>query len=505
MKFELKKINFKKLFSENKKRFYLCCIFFLILIFLLIKSFAYPKNYIVYVENQALYEELSSYQKFSKMKKFKLISSPQKMKFIGSVPIILANISLEKDFNLNPEEKMPNQVFYKIEENVFYPSVESDFSLPSSKVKNVLSPDFSISISSLDNIPEKNRAVKIDGLYGSDEKYPLVENVYLACTFFNKKYQSKIEDFLNSYFTYENRKFSLVDSSERKTLFVASVGDIMVARGIQESLIYNEKGLEKVFSDTLPILQSNDITIGNLEGVVTNSSKNAIKTYTFKFNHKVLDPLKKAGFNYFMITNNHCYDYGEAGFKDTLKALSDYGIPFSGAGLNKKEAEKFYTVEKKNQKVSIISCGAYPVERSGFNGKKTATATETRAGILWESDELVESVKLEKEKGNLVVVNVHGGEEYVFHPNKSQRSFYEKLIDAGASVVFGSHPHVLQATEWYKNGLIVYSQGNFIFPGMEGMNGATESEILRLGFVKGKLAYVEQYPCKLSFTGVKLK
>ena len=104
-----------------------------------------------------------------------------------------------------------------------------------------------------------------------------------------------------------------------------------------------------------------------------------------------------------------------------------------------------------------------------------------------------------------MVVNVHGGEEYVFRPNKSQRSFYEKLIDAGASVVFGSHPHVLQATEWYKNGLIVYSQGNFIFPGMEGMNGATESEILRLGFVKGKLAYLEQYPCKLSSTGVKLK
>ena len=102
-------------------------------------------------------------------------------------------------------------------------------------------------------------------------------------------------------------------------------------------------------------------------------------------------------------------------------------------------------------------------------------------------------------------MNVHGGEEYHFTPNKNQISQYQKLCDSGADVVFGSHPHVLQRNEWYKNSLIVYSQGNFLFNGMEGMNGATESEIVRLGILKGRIAYCEVYPAKIGANSVSLK
>lgn len=145
---------------------------------------------------------------------------------------------------------------------------------------------------------------------------------------------------------------------------------MMVARGVQEILLSGPDGIQKVFRDTLPILQSNDIMIGNLEGVITDSLKNAAKTYTFRFNKKVLPELKRAGFNYLMQTNNHCYDFGEEGFRETMLALKEYGIPTSGAGMNINEAQKFYTTSIKGQEFSIISCGAYPVERSGFDGKK---------------------------------------------------------------------------------------------------------------------------------------
>jgi len=298
---------------------------------------------------------------------------------------------------------------------------------------------------------------------------------------------------------------TFVSPEDQKTLFIAGVGDIMVARGLQDVLINDPDGLKKVFSTTLPVLQSNDLTIGNLEGVVTESSAKANKTYTFKFKKAVLPFLKDAGFNYLMQANNHCYDYGESGFKDTLAALDEYSVPTSGAGLNEEEAAKFYNTEIKGQKVAVISCGAFPVEQSGFNGKTTATATQTRAGILWEGETLLKSIAEQKAKGNFVVVNVHGGEEYRFTPTQSQRRLYEALCSAGADVVFGSHPHVLQSVEWYGKSLIVYSLGNFLFNGMEGMPGATESEIVRLGIVDKRIAYCEIYKAELKGKTVTLK
>ena len=155
--------------------------------------------------------------------------------------------------------------------------------------------------------------------------------------------------------------------------------------------------------------------------------------------------------------------------------------------------------------IYVISCGAFPVERSGFNGEKTATATESRAGILWQSDDLLEDIKTEKKAGYFVIVNVHGGEEYHFTPSKKQRSFYEALCDSGADVVFGSHPHVLQPTEWHGKSLIVFSMGTFIFNGMENMRGGTDSELVKIGVLDGRIAYVEQYPAKIKNNGVRLK
>ena len=102
-------------------------------------------------------------------------------------------------------------------------------------------------------------------------------------------------------------------------------------------------------------------------------------------------------------------------------------------------------------------------------------------------------------------MNIHGGSEYVTKPTKSQRTLYEKVCDAGADVVFGSHPHVLQPIEWYGNSLIVWSLGNFVFPGMDEMPGATDTMIVRLGFVDGRLLYYEKFPAYIDNTAVRLK
>lgn len=448
-------------------------------------------------------EKISDIITDKKTKKNKTIKLVSKSNFINNIlsenPLSLCGATVEKNTSFNFSglpENSENEKYFLISKNNYLPCVVSDFS---SDVK-INDPGVTVSISSSENMPENCRALKVDGKYAGEENYALEQKVYAQCNVILTSYNNEIFKLCENIFKSEN-----ISKNRESPVFIASVGDIMVARGAEEVLINDKKGLEKIFGRTLSILQNNDLTIGNLEGVVTTNTKNATKTYTFKFRKAVLEPLKKAGFNYFMQTNNHCYDYGEEGFKDTLAALQEYGIPTSGVGKNAEEAAKFYHTEIEGVKFAIISCGAYPVERSGFNGEKTATATESRAGILWQNEKLFEDIKKEKAAGNFVIVNIHGGEEYQFVPNKKQRALYEKLIDSGASVVFGSHPHVLQPTEWYNDGLIVYSMGNFVFNGMEGMYGATESEIVRLGLLNGKIAYVEIYPAKLSGYTVDLK
>lgn len=430
----------------------------------------------------------------------KLSGTAKQIPFLGKIEVCAATVTREESLLLLESQQAPaNITKYPIQKTVLVPSVEAEFDKRSNKgpaQPSIFSPGLSVSITKPEDLPEKKRALPVDGLYAGDEKYALTLTSYAVCTVYIEKFAPAIREWCEQTFTC---------AESPKTSFAAAVGDIMVARGIEDVLIKNPDGLKKVFSTTLPVLQNNDITIGNLEGVVTDSSRAATKTYTFKFKKAVLPFLQKAGFTYLMQANNHCYDFGEAGFKDTLSALAEYNIPTSGAGLNEEEAARFYHTEVKGQKFAIISCGAFPVEQSGFNGKKTAAATKTRAGILWEGETLLQNIEKEKAAGNFVIVNVHGGEEYRFFPAKEQRALYESFCDAGADVVFGSHPHVLQPIERYNGSLIVYSLGNFLFNGMNEMPGATDSEIVRLGIYGGKILYTEIYPAKLGTNGVALK
>ena len=422
--------------------------------------------------------------------------------YFATASVTVASIRIENNLPLLPQQSDENETCYPLSERYILPCVPADFS---SKGMNVLDPNLELSFCDENELPEGWRALPVDGQYAGEEDYVLsvTQSAVVKVFVHQKKVEEALHTWCEKTFVFEDDAVS--DAQDKGPVFIASVGDIMVARGAQEIMMNYADGLERVFGTTLPLLQNSDFTIGNLEGVVTDSWNNATKTYTFKFKKQVLPYLMQAGFDYLMQTNNHCYDYGESGFKDTLKAFAEYNIPSSGIGYNAEEASQFYHTTVKGLPLAVISCGAFPVEQSGFNGKKTATATETRAGILWQSDELLEKVREEKQAGNVVIVNVHGGEEYHFTPSKSQREFYEALCDSGADIVFGSHPHVLQPTEWYNGSLIVYSMGNFVFNGMDGMYGATDSEVVRVGFLGNKIAYVEQYPAQLTDATVTLK
>ena len=109
-----------------------------------------------------------------------------------------------------------------------------------------------------------------------------------------------------------------------------------------------------------------------------------------------------------------------------------------------------------------------------------------KPGTLWLDEAGLEVAARGFSGGAFNIAMVHGGEEWNARPFPEQKRLYRELIRAGADVVIGSHPHVLQGMEAFHGGLIVYSLGNFLFPGMEGTGGGQDSAILKIGVVDGK-------------------
>ena len=279
----------------------------------------------------------------------------------------------------------------------------------------------------------------------------------------------------------------------------AAVGDIMPGRGVDWTLTGFDDGIERIFSDTLPLLQSADITLGNLETVISRAGERLAKSYNFRSPPEVLGPLEDAGFDYLSLTNNHCFDYGPEGFLDTLDSLESAGILTSGAGKNESEASKHVEIQRGGITFRILSMGAYPREANGFDGSRTARAVGEKPGILWADSpgavgKILEGVSTPE---SFDIVMVHGGREWQSLPSPDQVALYRSFVDNGADLVLGSHPHVLQPMEAYRGKIIAYSLGNFIFPGMEETLYGEETMILRVGITGTDTAYVEVHPVRI--------
>jgi poly-gamma-glutamate synthesis protein (capsule biosynthesis protein) len=166
--------------------------------------------------------------------------------------------------------------------------------------------------------------------------------------------------------------------------------------------------------------------------------------------------LAGAGFNILSVANNHVGDWGRDAYADTLSRLKENEIAYTGGGMNYQEAEEPTIIERNGMKIGYL----------GFSdvGPDWMQATDADAGLLLASDPNFDSIiqNAAKQVDDLVV-SFHWGVEYQNNHNDRQEYLAHKAIDDGAKLVIGSHPHVPEDTEVYKNGFIAYSLGNFIF------------------------------------------
>lgn len=207
------------------------------------------------------------------------------------------------------------------------------------------------------------------------------------------------------------------------------------------------------------VLSSADVAMVNLECPITTRGTRIEKPYNFRMKPRYVKALTSAGIDIVNLANNHIYDYGDIGLFDTISYLDSVGILHVGAGRNKARAHA--PVVRSVRGIRIAFLGYY-------GGGEAPKATSRRAGVADRDIEGIASdvAGARKESGaDYVVVSLHWGTELADAPDPGQIQFAHNVIDAGANLVIGHHPHVLQGIERYKSGIIVYSLGNFLFGG----------------------------------------
>jgi poly-gamma-glutamate capsule biosynthesis protein CapA/YwtB (metallophosphatase superfamily) len=259
-------------------------------------------------------------------------------------------------------------------------------------------------------------------------------------------------------------------------IILDAVGDIMLARTVGEQVL--AKGPQSVFAGVQSVLDSADIRIGNLECAITERNTPEKKSFPLKAPLQSALALAHAEFDLLSLANNHAMDYGYAGLADTQSVLSQSGIATVGAGSNASAAHAPAMIERNGLHLVFLAYADVMPENSGFD-TKTWIASESRPGIAWADPEKIKTdVSAAKLQADLVVVLLHSGYEYNSAVSANQQMEAHAAIDAGAALVVGSHPHLLQRIEIYHGGLIAYSLGNFVFDQHDGIENA--SIILRV-------------------------
>ena len=182
------------------------------------------------------------------------------------------------------------------------------------------------------------------------------------------------------------------------------------------------------------------------------------KQYTFRLPPEKVSMLVEMGVDAVSLANNHALDFGTDALLDTCDTLDGAGILRTGAGADLEEAKRAVEVEIQDKKIAIIGATrVIPVaDWATFGDNPGMLATYDPAILL-------ESIKALEAEYDYVIVFVHWGVERAERPEEYQRNLGRQYIDAGADIVIGSHPHVLQGVEYYKDKPIVYSLGNFVF------------------------------------------
>lgn len=219
--------------------------------------------------------------------------------------------------------------------------------------------------------------------------------------------------------------------------------------------VFKAENTDTLFGNTLSYIQNADRAICNLECAITDKDTPIAKIGpNLRTSPEAAKVLKKAGFTDCSIANNHVFDYGVEGMRDTIASLEAQDINWFGFGENELDARKNLIIEKEGKKIAIISvceheyCYALP-DRMGTRG--------------FDVIDTISDVTKAKQDNDFVIVLFHGGKEQCLYPSPRLRKVCRALARSGADAVFCQHSHCIGCYENYNGSHILYGQGNFHF------------------------------------------
>ena len=270
---------------------------------------------------------------------------------------------------------------------------------------------------------------------------------------------------------------------EEKPIELIFVGDIMLDRGVKYMVEkHGNNDFSFPFFKIADEIKNADLIIANLESQISNKGSNAGSIYSFRAPIEAMQGLIYAGIDIVSLANNHAFDYSGQALKDSLERLVNNNISPIGAG-NEYQAfsPTIKTINGSTNSPLSLAFFAYtdqmPVSAQA-KGENFGIAVINKDNIA----RIKTDIELAKQLTDIVVVSLHWGTEYAKEPSLEQTNLAQNIIDAGADLVIGHHPHVIQKYEKYKNGYIFYSLGNFIFDqgfSDETMEGAIAKIIIK--------------------------
>lgn len=293
-----------------------------------------------------------------------------------------------------------------------------------------------------------------------------------------------------------------VEPRKDQKLTMTMVGDVMMGRHVGE--VTKRHGADYLFRHVKPYFDASDYVSGNFEHPILKNDASKYEQ-TDKSIHLYTDmdaihAVKNAGFTVMNLANNHLMDYGEEGLRDTLDVFDRYNMDYVGGGENRKEAKEHINYQDVNG-VRVATLGFTDAFVEG------TIATKDQNGLLSANPDvlfdMIEKAKNE-DHGNadLVVVNVHWGQEYDTEATPRQKALAKAMVDAGADIIIGHHPHVLQSFDVYKDGIIFYSLGNFVFD--QGWTRTKDSAMVQYNLTEDGKATIDVIPLQIEEAAPRL-
>ena len=298
-----------------------------------------------------------------------------------------------------------------------------------------------------------------------------------------------------------NKVYTIIPNESGKVT-MGFAGDILFDPGYAVFNSYRQRGsrLESVISeDLLAKMRGVDIMMINNEFPYSDrGTAQPNKTFTFRAATSSAPILQEMGVDIVSLANNHTFDYGETAFLDTMDTLDGIGMPYVGAGHNLEEAmEPAYYVAG-DMVIGIVA--ATQIER--INYPNTRGATQTSPGVLRcfpSTEQVTEAIRTAKENSDFVILFVHWGTESVVGIDRHQIAQAPQFAAAGADIIIGAHPHILQQIGYVDGVPVVYSLGNFWF------NSRTLNTcMVELTLENGELSSLQFVPCLQSGCSVSL-